>query len=52
MASPSAVPTTKSSTVDSDPDLDRLAVKFIVIRQAMATMNQTKVQPWDRLRPR
>ena len=52
MASPSAMPTTRSSTVDAVPDPDRRAVKFMAIRQRKATMNQTKVQPCDGCRPR
>jgi hypothetical protein len=46
------VPNARSSTVDAVPDPDRRAVKFMAIRQPKATMNQTKVQPCDRCRPR
>ena len=50
MASPSARPTPSSSPTLSPAD--RRTVKFMLIRQAKATMNQTMAQTSERLRPR
>ena len=50
MASPSARPTPSSSPALSAAD--RRTVKFMLIRQAKATMNHTMAQPSDKERPR